>query len=82
MKNKLSLISIFALVGCSASGNLPQVFHDPDTNLYGYQGSSGVVIIPPEYEAVRSFDDEGFAEVYDPKRGWITINRFGEEVRE
>lgn len=80
MRKTISFALLFALGACSSSGNTPRIFRDPDTNLYGFQGSSGVLIIPAEYESVRPFNDQGYAQALDPERGWLTIDRFGSVV--
>lgn len=80
MNKILTLTSLIILTACSLSQGTLTAFKDPQTGLYGFKGSNNIVVIEPEYEAVKPFGDFDTTEVYIPGKGWTMIDRFGSVV--
>lgn len=80
MNKIFTILACIALTACSLHQGTLTAFKDPQTGLYGFKGSNNVVVIEPDYEAVKPFGDFDTTEVYIPGQGWTMIDRFGSVV--
>ncbi len=80
MNKIFTILAFMSLTACGLPKETLTAFKDPQTGLYGFKGSSNVVVIEPEYEAVKPFGKFETTTVYVPGKGWTIIDRFGSVV--